>query len=213
MLRTIILLTTLILSSVSKAQMDWTATTDLSDADKSAIIELVREFGLDRPGRASEFPLYQINRKLYVISSLGPAVGLRRVWEEVQVCRSSEDHCRQRSKLTVGDWAIASQIIRQERWLFSEDDMTVEVALGNAISYAEAESIVLAIHHKQLTFVPRLTDYARSFDAQKISRIWTVNPIAREFMVNIDYGGSGSSLSVRLTGDEVLVYAAAKWAE
>lgn len=200
-----------LISSASQAQVDWSATSGLSDSDKTALVALVRQFGLDGLERASEFLTHPTNRKIYVITGPISFDGLRRVWREVEVCRSNEDHCQRRSKLTVGDWAIASEIVRQERWHFSEGDMTVEVELGSGISYAEARTIVLAIHQKRLTLAPELAEFADAFDANKIAAIRVQDPIAREFEVSIDNDGSGYVLSVRLTDDEVLLHDLAFW--
>lgn len=150
-------------------------------------------------------------RTVYVVRSPVIADNMRRSWSEVQVCRSSEEHCKHISKLVKGDWAIASELTRQERWQFTDTDLAIEVELGTAISYAEAETIVHAIHRGQLDFVPGLKDFARPFDARTIRSITTRDPIAREFMVLIDEGNSGYDLTVRLGDDGVLVLEAGFW--
>lgn len=189
------------------AEIDWTEVTDISEQDKQEIVELVRTAGMSNAAKASITIVRPGGTRMIRISSPVAVSGQRRTWTEVSVCRPRpailDDPCTYMKSQGEGNWKISGDRTREERWRFSDGDWFVDVALGSAISYAEAEAIVVAIHRNQLVRTPESGSARYTFDASNIYRIVTPDPIAGVFAVVIDNGGSGYYLEVRLRDGKV----------
>jgi hypothetical protein len=191
------------------AQIDWTEASDLSDSDKAAIEQLAQNVYMDAI-KASVVHHFPSSERSFAIRGQVSGNGVRRVWQELVVCRAGEGYCRTADGNDSKEWSIGKSLLLQERWRFSDGDWFVDVELGTGISYAEAETIVLAIRRKSLQSTPDLETY-RNFDVSSIRSIRTTDPLAREYAVEIGGSGSGQSLSVRLQGGDVMLYELAFW--
>jgi hypothetical protein len=204
-LRLIILATTVFLHSFALAEVDWTGVSDLSEADKADIARLAQNLGMYNPVGAEERIRAPTSNRFFIIRSEVISSGMRRTWREFYAC-SLKEFCPPGEQAAVGDWKIDGEVTTQERWRFSDGDWFVDVKLDTGISYAEAESIVLAVHRNMLVSTPESGIAMRGSDASKISFIRTIDPIAGEFEVNMDGDYSGRSFLVRLKDGEVQVY-------
>lgn len=202
-LRFIVLAVALHLHSVALAEIDWADVPGLSESDKTDITQLAQNLGMHNASSASDIRRLPGPDRYIVVRSEVFVSGLRRTWREFYACTSKEASCSSGNPERVGDWSIDGELSTQERWRFSDGDWFVDVELGTGISYAEAESIVLAFHRDMLVNTPESSGPRRRFDASEISFIRTIDPIAREFEVNIDQGNTQYGLRVRLRGDEV----------
>jgi len=193
-------------AAVANAELDWAGAPDVAEADRLIIQELARRVNLEtaavetRPGMGGSW---------YLIRSAGAEDGLKRVWRQFGVCHTSVSFCSPRH-FGMGEWLIISQPSFEERWHFTDGDWSVDVELGGAVSYADAERIILAIHRNELRTTPDYQD-GISFDASTIKSITAIDPIQREFTVALGDEHSGYDLQVRLQDDGVLLYALSMW--
>ena len=208
-MRHLAVMLTVLFHASAHAQIDWGEASDLPDADKAAIEKLAGNVYLN-PVKVTVVHHFPSSDRSFAISGPVNAFGLRRVWQELIVCRAGEGHCRTADGNDSKEWGIGKSLSLQERWRFSDGDWFVDVELGTGISYAEAEAIVLAIRRNSLQRAPDMEVY-RSFDASRITSILTSDPLAREYSVSIGGGGSGQILSVRLQGDAVLLFELGFW--
>lgn len=189
--------------SPARADIDWAGAPGLSNSDKADIVELVQNVGMDHPDMPSQLTILQHDKNSFVVSSGITVDGLRRTWREIHLCRAGGPGCSTRSRERVGDRIIARESKTQERWRFSDGDWFVDVELGSAISYAQAETIILAIHRKTMILTPEAGNSTSSFDASDIAFVKTVDPLASKFLVHIRSGNTGYQLPIRLQGSEV----------
>jgi hypothetical protein len=197
---------------LAQAQVDWTTVSGLTDADKKDITEIITKTGMyNGPTTISETPI--LSGSLFVIRTPVQINGVRRAWHEISLCRKSQSLCPEQTRWGIGDWRVLAENSIQERWHFSDDEWEIDIELGSAISYAEAQSIVLAIHRNQLKSSPDLADFAKAMAmySSNITSVQTDDPITREFRVEISSGGSGHTLFVRLQDADVILYDGGSW--
>ncbi|MES2626734.1 MAG: hypothetical protein V4628_15715 [Pseudomonadota bacterium] len=205
-LKFIVLAATVFLHTSVIAEIDWTGAPGLSESDKADIAKLAQNLSLHNPSSALERWRRPSDDRLVLVKSEVFSRGLRLAWREFYTRNSIQGSCASPCTERVGDWSIDGEVSAQERWRFSDGDWFVDVQLDTGISYAEAESIVMAVHRNALVNTPESNAPKRSFDASEISRIQTIDPINREFEFTIDQGITTWQLRVRLNGDEVQIY-------
>jgi hypothetical protein len=196
--------------SSAHAQMDWTEVPDLSESDKANIVELVRNLGLPNPRHISVRTSLPLGDRVFVVRSEVFVDGLRRTWREAYICHTGDEFCSSSDK-RVGSWGVSEESRRQERWRFSDGDWFVDVELGTGISYAEAETIIVAIRRNAIVKMPEAIEFKDHSEASNILSVGAIDPIAREFQVRVGDGGSGQILHVRLNGDEVQLLEVINW--
>ncbi|MDR0781799.1 MAG: hypothetical protein LBF16_14100 [Pseudomonadales bacterium] len=194
----------------AQAQVDWTSVSGLTDSDKQDITEITTQTSMYISTTISEIPTHMAGT-FFVIRTPAHINGVRSAWHEITLCRKSVSSCLQRTNWGIGDWRVVAENSIQERWHFSDGEWAIDIELGPAISYAEAQSIVLAIHRHQLKTSPGLASFAANTDSSRIKSIRTIDPIAREFLVEINTGFSGDSLMVRLEDGDVILYGGSSW--
>jgi hypothetical protein len=148
----------------------------------------------------------------FVIRSQTIVDGLRRTWREMYVCRSGEGYCSRKSHDQAGDWRVGKEPVLQERWHFADGRWSVDVELGSGISYAEAETIILAIRRRSLrTKQSEWKERIQAYDASSITAIRVIDPLAHKFTVDIDHGYSGYRLVVGLQDGAVHLDSVETW--
>lgn len=190
------------------AQIDWSEVSDLSDSDKAAIEQLAHNVYMDAIS-ASAIHHFPGSERSFAIRGQVLVNGARRAWQELVVCRAGEGYCRTADGNDSKEWSIGKSLLMQERWRFSDGEWFVDVELGTGISYAEAETIVLAIRRKLLNTPDGKN--RRNFDASSIRSIRAIDPLAREYAVEIGGNSSGQSLNVRLQGSDVVLHDFSIW--
>jgi len=204
-LRLALIAAALLCQSCTTIHPDWVNLPDFSDRDKASIVELVGNLGLQNPRTVTVRRRLPSSDRYYIVGSEIQVNGLRRTWREVYLCRVGEGYCPADDPRRVGSWSILREGEAQERWRISDGDWFVDVALGSAISYAEAETIVRAIHRDELVSTLEYTGRNPTFSASELTSIRTVDPLAGEFQVSVN-GSRFYSLEVRLNGSEVELY-------
>lgn len=194
----------LALPLLASAELDWAGVSGLSDADKAAIVRLAQDSGMANLDKVSVFTRLPSSYKTYVISTPVLADGLRRTWREVYVCRVGAGNCGAVRASRRGGWALESAVTTQERWRIADGDWFADVELGSGISYAEAQSIIVAIHRNALVGTHEPKDYSGALIAANNLSMQTIDPVAGEFVVILARRGAGStSLYLRLRAGEV----------
>ncbi len=187
--------------SPARGEMDWSEVPGLSDADKTTILKLAFNLNMPLPAYIEEKVNFPSGRKVFLIRSEIGVEGLRRFWHEIYLCRIGDEYCPS-DKPGVDGWAIANEGKREERWRFSDGDWFVDVELGTGIAYVEAEAIVLAVRRDGFERIQD-ADPSYPFDAADILSITALDPVRRQFLVDIGRGSSGNVLTVQLSGTEV----------
>lgn len=201
-LTTAVLFTCCLLSFPAAALIDWAPVPHLTEADRKAITEIVERLHFDADTIEERHRL-PAESKFYVIRSPVFVTGRRISWREFSICPNSDSDCANSTHWGVGNWRVRAEPTLQERWRFMDGDWSIDVKLGGAVSYAEAETIIHAIQRQQLRSA--LSDGAArtSYDADDIRVIETFDPLGRRFSVTLNSGSEGYLLEVQLNGDEV----------
>jgi hypothetical protein len=134
------------LSSIHAAQDDgveWTRDTGLRRADKTAILTLARQMGIEKPRRATVVPLLPLGGSIVIVQSGITSDGPRRTWRELEVCRADWP-CAPPDGFRIGRWIANGKTEERERWRIRERDWHVDVFLESGVAYEAAETIVLA---------------------------------------------------------------------
>lgn len=181
------------------AAIEWETYSELTDSDKADITALAQRFGIIGPSTATPFkPLFG-RTELLLVRSEPRSDELRQSWRELYLCRKDDEDCSSRYTESEGNWVVAREFSREERWRFSDGDWSIDVELGTGISYSEADTIVQAILFEKVILAEDAPEYALNKFASNITAIYVSDVKAREFNVTFDDGGGTTTWIVRLT--------------
>jgi hypothetical protein len=140
-------------AQVSAVEWNIDAHIEISSEDKSAIIKLVRDIGVEEPARVSVVYVLPTGGQVLNVESRVAVDGPHRSWVELSVCRKDWKpfHCSTKSGRTVGRWRASKvNLTQRQAWRIQDHDWHLDVSTDPKVPYRDAEQIVLAIRHGQL---------------------------------------------------------------
>ena len=206
--------------------VQWQVDDTIVDVDRTAILTLARRMGIERPRKVSfRFPFLE-NCPVVLVESMVVEDDWRLSWEQVTVHVQGRSWggrvCERPAGTAVvrrgGRWAVnGADVSRRELWRVRDGTCHVDVDVAPGISYADAESIVLAI--RRATIINRLRTSVGSLklraempeiDAASISSITKAATAAQEYEVRTGVK-TGLWLRVRVVNDTVELHDYGSW--
>jgi hypothetical protein len=185
---------------------EWRVGASVTDNDKTSIVELARQMGIERPRTVSRVGIAPAGCEVLTIASDERVDGNRVSWAALDIHRSDSRNCwRPVQTRRVGRWFANTPTTRIEtRWRVRDAAWHVDVPIEQGVPYQDVERIVLAIRHAAL--VNTLPDGAPMppVDADALTSIKkTAGKADGRYTVTVGRGPRGGLLFVALTDGRV----------
>jgi hypothetical protein len=198
--------------------VEWRGDAGLTPADKTAIIRLADQMGIQDPRRASAVTVGR-GRRVVIVESKVFIDGHRRSWRELWVCRADWP-CAFGQKPRADRWYSDDRLRERENWRIRDRDWHIDIDLQLGIPYGDAQQVVVAIHRGELVNRLRrslgpikLNPVMPTVNANNITRITKGGSDDHEYDVWIGGGGVGGGrrLHVRIREGKVELHGLAVW--
>jgi len=136
------------------ASIEWHVGSDVTPNDRKAIIELAHKAGMDRPRTVATVAAPTPGCRTVSVSSDITVDGNRVRRSGLDLIRADSKNCwpQSNSAQRVGRWiANTERPWIDERWRIRDGDWHLDVTLDDDVPFRDAERIVLAIRHKEVT--------------------------------------------------------------
>ena len=128
--------------------VEWSSDAGLAPADKTAIVRLANQMGIQVPRRASAVTVGR-GRRVVIVESEVLVDGHRLSWRELWVCRTDWP-CAFGRKSRADRWYSDERLREHEKWRIRDGDWHIDIDLQPGIPYSDAEQVVVAIHRGEL---------------------------------------------------------------
>jgi hypothetical protein len=203
-------------------QTEWQVDGSVTAADKSAIIALASQFGLEHPQTVTFDSVLPTGCPFVRVKSSVTQDGYRRIWQELLLRNRKWRPCfevpRRAITKRVGQWiASNAQLSTEEEWRIEDEGWHVDIRPGPDVSYADVQLIVRAIRRKEMvnqlptSIGPiKLSRTMPDIDPSDIAGIEKSNAGPRMYRVRTGRG-VGLILDVTIVGDKVELHFYGTW--
>lgn len=196
------------------AQVKWQDENFFTQADRKALPALANIMGIGNPKRVFHGEFIPSTCPYVMIESVFSESGHLRTYQQLMAYRNDWKKCgkpvRGESKRKGRWFANSADLKTQREWKVQEDTWVKYVSFDDGVSYDDAETIILAVKHRQL--VNRSPENAIPvIDPMDITSIQVKGGPDRTFKVWTSVGGAGEVFVVRIDDRAVELLEVSIW--